>query len=86
MAMLARYDSGMTTKITVSLPDSAVVAAKKAVNEGRTASVSAYVAAALEHTYGKRRPLADVIAEMVAETGEPTAADIAWANDALGLS
>jgi Arc/MetJ-type ribon-helix-helix transcriptional regulator len=76
----------MTTKITVSLPDSAVAAAKKAVSEGRAASVSAYVATALEHAYGKPRPLADVIAEMIAETGEPTAEDIDWANDALGLS
>jgi Arc/MetJ-type ribon-helix-helix transcriptional regulator len=75
----------MTTKITVSLPDSAVAAAKAAVSEGRAASVSAYVAAALEHTYGRRRPLADVIAEMIAETGEPTAEDIAWANEALGI-
>jgi Arc/MetJ-type ribon-helix-helix transcriptional regulator len=75
----------MTTKITVSLPDAAVVAAKKAVSDGRTSSVSAYIAAALEHTYG-RRPLAGVVADMIAETGEPTAEDIAWANEALGIA
>lgn len=38
---------GMTVKITVSLPDVQVEAARAAVREGRAASVSAYVSAAL---------------------------------------
>lgn len=80
-----KYDSGMTVKITVSLPDDAVAAAKRAVREGRAASVSAYVADALERTYGSRRPLADVLAEMVAQHGEPSDADYEWAREALGL-
>ena len=86
LATSARYDFGMTTKITVSLPDEAVAAAKQAVAEGRAPSVSAYVADALEYTYGKRRPLAEVIAEMRAESGAPTAADDEWARRALGLA
>lgn len=86
MPTLVRYDSGMTTKITVSLPDTAVAAAKQAVSEGRTPSVSAYVADALDYTYGQRRPLAEVIAEMIAEGGEPSAEDDEWARNALGLA
>ena len=42
-----RYDSGMTTKIAVSLPDELVEAARAAVRDGRAASVSAYVADAM---------------------------------------
>jgi Arc/MetJ-type ribon-helix-helix transcriptional regulator len=80
-----KYDSGMTTKITVSLPDEAVAAAKRAVKEGRAASVSAYVAGALEQTYGNRRPLADLVAEMITEHGEPSAEDYEWARKALGV-
>lgn len=39
--------AGMTAKITVSLPDAQVDAARRAVKEGRAASVSAYVSAAI---------------------------------------
>ena len=42
-----RYDSGMTTKIAVSLPDELVEAARAAVRDGRAPSVSAYVADAM---------------------------------------
>lgn len=75
----------MTSKITVSLPDEAVTEARRAVKEGRAASVSAYIADALDRTYGKRRPLSEAVAEMVAATGEPTARDLAWARRAMGL-
>ena len=74
----------MTTKITVSLPDDAVAAAKRAVKEGRAASVSAYVAEALEHAYGAR-PLTKVLADLIAEFGEPSEDDYRWADDAIGL-
>jgi len=75
----------MTAKITVSLPDDAVSAAKKAVKEGRAASVSAYVNNALVHTYGEQRPLALLVAEMLAEHGELSPSAVRWAEDALGL-
>lgn len=38
------YDQSMTRRITVSLPDHLVDAAAAAVEDGRVASVSAYVA------------------------------------------
>jgi len=85
-ALQRRYDFGMTTKITVSLPDDAVADAKRAVEEGRAASVSAYVAEALDRAYGKRRPLAELLAEMTAAHGELSAEDLEWARKAIGLT
>jgi Arc/MetJ-type ribon-helix-helix transcriptional regulator len=89
----AQYDFGMTTRITVSLPDQAVAAAKKAVKDGGAASVSAYVAAALAHTYGEHpgaheeeRPLVKLLAELKAEYGEPSAEAYRWAEEALGIA
>ena len=40
----AQYDSGMTIKIAVSLPDELVAERQGRVASGRAASVSAYVA------------------------------------------
>lgn len=72
----------MTSKIAVSLPDELVIAARQAVSDGRAASVSALVARALrEHL--ERPTLSDVVAEMVADVGEPDADDRAWAAAAL---
>ena len=77
-----RSDRGMTTRIAVSLPDDVVAAARAAVAEGRAAGVSALVSEALRaHLSGST--LSSVVAEMVAEHGEPTDADRAWAEEAL---
>lgn len=57
-----------TSKIAVSLPDVLVERARRAVAEGRAGSVSAYVAAAMEEK-GKLDDLADLLQEMLAETG-----------------
>lgn len=74
----------MTTKIAVSLPDEQVAAARRAVEEGRAPSVSAYIALALaEHT--AYDDLAQLLAEMAAEAGPPTEEDRDWARQALGL-
>lgn len=67
----------MTTKIAVSLPDHLVAEAKDAVARGEAASVSAFVAAALEAHLTRAaappappvRPLEEVLAEVLAETG-----------------
>lgn len=72
----------MTTKIAVSLPDELVAAAKAEVADGRAASVSALVAEALTERV-RRASLADLVADMIAEDGEPTAQDYAWADAAL---
>ena len=76
---------GMTTsKITVSLPSELVEQAQRAVAEGRTPSVSAYVARALEEQ-AKLDDLASLLTEMLAESGGPlTAAERKAADRALG--
>lgn len=77
-----RYDPGMTVKIAVSLPDELVEQAKAAVAAGRAASVSAYVAEAMREK-GRRRTLADWIAEQEAELGPITDEERAWADYVL---
>jgi Arc/MetJ-type ribon-helix-helix transcriptional regulator len=65
---------GMTAeKIAVSLPPEAVARARAAVKEGRAASVSAYVAAALDEK-AKLDDLRSMLDEMLAETGGPLTA------------
>jgi Arc/MetJ-type ribon-helix-helix transcriptional regulator len=76
---------GMTTaKIAVSLPTELVEQARRAVADGRAASVSAYVARALEEQ-AKLDDLASLLKEMLAETGGPlTAAERNAADQVLG--
>jgi len=76
---------GMTTsKIAVSLPSELVEQAQRAVAEGRAASVSAYVARALEEK-AKLDDLASLLDEMLAESGGPlTAKERKAADRALG--
>lgn len=74
--------TGMTTKITVSLPDEQVEAARAAVAEGRAPSVSAYVSEALA-----RRSAEDELLHLLDddETREPaTQKHRTWARRALG--
>ena len=78
-----RYERSMTTKIAVSLPDHLVAAARSAVADGRAASVSAYVAAALEAYAGDQDAIA-MLDDILAQTGGPvTAAEQAWADEIL---
>jgi len=75
----------MTKKIAVSLPDGLVAAARRAVDDGRAASVSAYVAAALARQV-REDDVTALLAEMRAEHGTPSAEDYAWADEVLGIS
>ena len=75
----------MTTKIAVSLRDDLVAAARQAVAEGRAASVSAFVADAIEE-HSRYASLAALLSEMATEAGTPTEEDRSWAREALGLS
>jgi len=75
----------MTTKIAVSLPDDLVAAARQAVADGRAASVSAFVANAIEE-HGRYEQLTGLLSEMAAEAGPPTDEDRKWARRMLGLS
>lgn len=75
----------MTTKIAVSLPDELVVAARQAVDEGRAASVSAFVASAVA-ARTRFEELAELLADMAAVSGPPGDDDRRWARDALGIA
>ncbi len=78
---------GMTKhKIAVTLPPALVASARRAVRAGRADSVSAYVAAALEEKT-KLDDLAELLAEMLAETGGPLSArERRVADEALGVA
>jgi hypothetical protein len=71
-------------KIAITLPEEQVAAARQAVAEGRAASVSAYISQALGHRDADEE-LAESIAEIYADAGQPTSADRAWARRVLGL-
>jgi Arc/MetJ-type ribon-helix-helix transcriptional regulator len=78
----SRYDSGMTMKIAVSLPDELVLQAKAAVKAGQAESVSAYVAAAMAEK-SQRTSLRAVLDALDSELGAPAAAAVAWAEEQL---
>ncbi len=81
-------------KITVSLPQEQVEAVRDAVARGEAASVSGYVSAALAGALVRPSPetakdesaLAELVAELIAEHGEPSAEAHAWADAAFALS
>jgi Arc/MetJ-type ribon-helix-helix transcriptional regulator len=74
----------MTKKITVSLPDEQVAVAQRAVAEGRAASVSAFISAALARRDPDQEAL-EWLDEMAQEYGPITEEHTAWARRALGL-
>jgi Arc/MetJ-type ribon-helix-helix transcriptional regulator len=75
---------GMSTKLTVSLPDELAERARQAVRDGRAASLSAYVADAMAQS-ARTRSIAVLVADMRAEDGPPDEEDYAWARRALGV-
>lgn len=74
-----------TVKIAVTLPPEQVDEARRAVEEGRASSVSAYVAEALARQ-ARGDQLASVVAAMRADDGTPSEADYGWADRVLGLT
>jgi len=75
----------MTEKIAISLPKPIAERARRAVRRGRAASVSAYVAAALEEKV-KLDDLSTLLEEMLAESGGPlTSTERRAADRALGV-
>ena len=71
-------------KIAITLPEEQVAAARRAVAEGRAASVSGYISQALARRSADEDML-EVIAEIYAESGQPTEEDRLWARRVLGL-
>jgi Arc/MetJ-type ribon-helix-helix transcriptional regulator len=75
----------VSEKIAVSLPRGLAERARRAVRQGRAASVSAYVASALEEK-AKLDELSTLLDEMLAESGGPlTVAERRAADRALGV-
>ena len=76
---------GMTmAKITVSLPVDLVQRARRAVDEGRATSVSAYVAAAIIEK-SDEDDFDRMLEQMLEETGGPaTPEEDAWVDRVLG--
>jgi len=73
-------------KLAISLPSRAAEQARRAVRQGRAASVSAYVASAIEQK-AKLEDLANLLDEMLAESGGPmTAAERRAADRELGVA
>ena len=79
------YDSGMTQKIAVSLPDEQVVSIRRAVAQGRAASVSGFISAAVARAQ-REDNLAQLLDDLDRELGPVDDADLAWADKALGLT
>jgi Arc/MetJ-type ribon-helix-helix transcriptional regulator len=77
-----KYDSGMTKKIAVSLPDDLVAEAHAAVAAGRASSVSAYVAQAMRQVSGQDS-LAALLQDLIEESGPPSEEDVAIARRVL---
>ena len=74
----------MTTKVAISLPDNVLATARQAVAEGRASSLSGYIASTLAERQD-HEDLAELLAEMAAESGGPSDEDRRWARRALGL-
>ncbi|MFZ1153894.1 MAG: hypothetical protein WAN93_03205 [Solirubrobacteraceae bacterium] len=78
-------------KITISLPQAQVGQVREAVARGEASSVSSYISAALSAAaplslVGEEDTLADLVADMIAEHGRPSAEAYAWADEVLGLA
>ena len=78
------YDESMTAaKIAITLPRPLLAKVKGAVRRGRAASVSAFVSEALEARV-REDSLASLVRDLIAEHGEPSPRDKAWAKRVLG--
>jgi Arc/MetJ-type ribon-helix-helix transcriptional regulator len=79
-------------KITISLPPEQVEQARLAVERGEASSVSGYISAALAAVASKPEPrseedtLADLVADLIAEHGRPSAEAYAWADRVLAMA
>ena len=82
--LLQYYALRMRTRVTVTVDQAAVRSAEEAVAAGRAASVSAWVASAMNER-ARRETLADVLADIRAELGPATDEETAWARSVLGL-
>ena len=73
----------MTQKIAVTLPNEQVVSIRRAVEQGRAPSVSGFISAAVARMQ-REDDLAQLLDDLDRELGPVDAADMAWADKALG--
>lgn len=74
---------GMTAaKIAITLPPEQLARAKQAVQSGRAESVSAFIVKALVEQE-QEDSLQALVDDLIAEHGEPSAEDRAWAKRVL---
>jgi Arc/MetJ-type ribon-helix-helix transcriptional regulator len=77
---------GMATmKITVTVPEELVAHIRREIEQGRYASISAFVTQALE-SMRDFEPLDLLIASMIAETGQPDEAAQVWVEQAMATA
>ena len=77
------YDSGMTAaKIAITLAPRQLAQAQAAVRAGRAASVSAFIARAIERQ-AREDSLAGLLRDLIGQHGEPSTKDKAWAKRVL---
>jgi len=71
-------------RITISVPEEIAAKAARAVESGSVESVSAYFSglAAREPDWAEAQAVVD---ELIAEVGEPSSEDVAWARAVLGI-
>jgi Arc/MetJ-type ribon-helix-helix transcriptional regulator len=70
-------------KIAITLPQTQVAYIKRAVREGHAESVSGYISVALAEQQ-RQESFRGLIADLIAQDGEPTRKEKAWAKRALG--
>jgi Arc/MetJ-type ribon-helix-helix transcriptional regulator len=73
------------SKTAISLPTTLMAHAKRVVKMGRASSVSGYIAKLIENDSRAREEFIEMLNEMKAEVGEPSAEDRAWARRVAGL-
>lgn len=79
----AWYDGGMTVaKIAITLPRDQLARVQRAVRRGRADSVSQYIARALVEQ-DREESLRALVRDLVAQHGEPTREEEAWAKRVL---
>jgi hypothetical protein len=69
-------------KIAITLAPAHLASAREAVRSGRAASVSGYIARAIERQV-KEESLEALVRELIAQHGEPSSKDKAWAKRVL---
>lgn len=79
-----QYDSGMTKKIAISLPDEQVNSIRRAVDQGRAASVSGYISSAVARA-AREDSLVELLDDLDLELSPVSEDDMAWADKVLGL-